>query len=71
MPCVARALCNYGVINNAGFFLLLFLLSGPTAVCQCPQRAVALTLPAKRAEQSGARPAALETAGPGAEEVRV
>lgn len=47
------------------------VLSGPAAFCQCSQCSVPFTLSTKRAEQSGARSAALEEAGPGTEEVCV
>lgn len=42
---------------------------GPAAFCQRSQRSVPFPLPTQHAEQSGARSAALEEAGPGAEEV--
>lgn len=47
------------------------MFSGPAAFCQRSQCPVPLTLSTKHAEQSGARPAALEETGPGTEEVRV
>ena len=47
------------------------VFSGPAAFRQRSQRSVPLTLSTQHAEQSGARPAALEEAGPGTEEVRV
>lgn len=52
-----------------GFHSVFFL--GPAAFCQRSQRSVAFTLSTEHAEQSGACPAALEEAGPGAEEVCV
>lgn len=52
-------------------FLPLSVLTGPAAICQRSQCFVPLTLSAQHAQQSGARTAALEEAGPGAEEVCV
>lgn len=57
------------------FFVLFFLhhvvFSGPAAFCQRSQRSVPVSLSTQHAQQSGARSAAVEAAGPGAEEVRV
>lgn len=47
------------------------VFSGPAAFCKCSQCPVSFTLSTQHAEQSGACPAALEEAGPGAEEVCV
>lgn len=47
------------------------VFSGPAAFCQRSQRSVPFALSAQHAEQSGARTAALEEAGPGTEKVRV
>lgn len=52
-------------------FCFPLLPSGPAAFCQRSQCSVPFTLPTQHAEQSGARSAALEEAGPGAEEVCV
>ena len=51
--------------------MLFSTFSGPAAFCQRSQCSVPLAVPTKHAEQSGARPAALEEAGPGTEEVCV
>lgn len=47
------------------------VFSGPAAFCQRSQRSVPVSLPTQHAQQSGARSAAVEAAGPGAEEVCV
>lgn len=47
------------------------LFSGPAAFCQRSQCSIPFTLSTQHAEQSGARSAALEKAGPGTEEVCV
>lgn len=53
------------------FFFHSFFFLGPAAFCQRSQCSVPFALSAQHAEQSGARTAALEEAGPGTEKIRL
>lgn len=66
--CIKTCVCVLTWLNSSNVFLFCL---GPAAFRQRSQCSVPFTLPTQHAEQSGARSAALEEAGPGAEEVCV